>query len=272
MSRSAVTTGTLVLLLCAVWGCDPPSSGSPPLMRNSASVPPVLPYPPPPSREQWKSMPAPGRLADVDRRVKPLLHENLARSGLRLGAPVFIRLFKETAELELWLQDAADTWKHFRTHRIACFSGALGPKQREGDMQAPEGFYTVTEKRLNPASRYHLSFDIGYPNAFDLHHQRTGSLIMVHGDEVSVGCYAMTDPVIEEIYLLVASALENGHPGVPVHCFPFRFSDERMEQARGGPWFAFWENLREGFESFEKHLAPPAVRSSNGCYQFSPGR
>ena len=242
------------------------------IMQRLALAPLKLPYPDPPPRDQWKTMSASERLTDVTRRVKPLLEQKLAARGLRFGNHVFIRLFKENRELEIWLQDAAGAWHIFQTYPIACFSGELGPKQREGDMQAPEGFYAVTAKQLNPASSYHLAFNIGYPNAFDLQHQRTGSLIMVHGDEVSVGCYAMTDPVIEEIYLLVAAALENGQPEVPVHCFPFRFTPTRMDEARNQPWHTFWENLREGCESFDKHLAPPVVQAVSGRYHISPGR
>jgi murein L,D-transpeptidase YafK len=269
MRRVTVISGALVLLLGGIWAFH----ALRPYLRFFMQSPlPALPYPPPPSREQWKSMPASERLADLNQRVKPPLEETLLQNGLKLGSPAFIRLFKESAELELWLQGAAGAWKHFRTYRIACFSGELGPKQREGDRQAPEGFYAVTARQLNPASSYHLAFNIGYPNAYDLQHQRTGSLIMVHGDEVSVGCYAMTDRVIEEIYLLVAAALENGQPEVPVHCFPFRFTEERMAKTRGEIWHGFWENLREGCESFDQHLAPPVVRALNSRYHISPGR
>ncbi|MFM7603929.1 MAG: murein L,D-transpeptidase family protein [Prosthecobacter sp.] len=187
---------------------------------------------------------------------------------MRLGSPVFVRLFKETRELEIWLQDAAGDWKFLNGYTIACLSGNLGPKQQEGDMQAPEGFYTVTLSQLNPASRYHLAFNIGYPNAYDLHHQRTGSHIMVHGDEVSTGCYAMTDVLIEEIYLLVSSAIEQGQREVSVHCFPFRFTTERMQQAQNEPWSAFWLNLREGFDAFEKTGKLPQVLLREGRYVF----
>lgn len=257
----------LVAVLIGTWAFEMLSPYVRPLMQRPTSEPAALPYPPPPSREQWKTMPASERLADVSRRVKPHLEQKLAGNDLRLGNPVFIRLFKETRELEVWLQDASKAWKPFRTYPIACFSGELGPKQREGDRQAPEGFYSVTSKQLNPASSYHLAFNIGYPNAFDLHHQRTGSLIMVHGDEVSVGCYAMTDAVIEEIYLLVSAALENGQPEVPVHGFPFRFTDERMQKAKGEPWFSFWENLREGYQHFETKRVVPQITVEQGRYR-----
>lgn len=227
-----------------------------------------LPYAAPPSAKEWTALPAAERLEDVRRRVKPLLERELAARGLRLGRPVFIRIFKESREFELWVQDEASVWKLFRTYPIATYSGSLGPKLAEGDGQAPEGFYDVVRERLNPASRYHLAFNIGYPNAFDRHHERTGSLIMVHGDRVSIGCFAMTDPVIEEIYLLVAGALENGQRSVPVHSFPFRMTAERMEQAAAEPWSAFWQNLRLGHDYFSQNGRPPAVSVRDGRYEF----
>ena len=115
------------------------------------------------------------RLDNVRERLLPKLPEALAAQGCRLGDAAFVRIFKESRELELWLQrgGASGTWVRFRTYPIAVFSGTLGPKQREGDLQAPEGFYAVTASALNPASRYHLAFNVGYPNAYDRHHQRT---------------------------------------------------------------------------------------------------
>lgn len=238
--------------------------------QRLTSVPDALPYPAPPPRDQWRSMTAAERLADTRGRLLPKLHAELAQKQLRLGQHAFVRVFKESRELELWLRDATQTWKRFRTYPIACFSGTLGPKRREGDMQAPEGFYAVTPAQLNPASNYHLAFNIGYPNAYDRALERTGSFIMVHGDEVSVGCFAMTDVLIEEIYLVVAAALENGQPEVPVHCFPFRMTEARMAQARpeGSEWLPFWQNLREGYDRFETLHLPPRVDVRDGRYAF----
>lgn len=239
------------------------------VMQRLTFQPLSLPYPPPPSREHWRSMSSAERLADAGQRVLPRLEEQLRLIGQRPGDPVFLRFFKESRECELWLQNGTGAWKLFRTYPIACLSGEPGPKQKEGDGQAPEGFYDVTAPRMHPGSSYHLAFNIGYPNAYDLHHQRTGSLIMVHGGESSIGCYAMTDPVIEEIYLLVSASLQNGQPEVQVHCFPFRFTAARMEKARSGPWFPFWENLNEGCQFFEMRKRLPAITMKDGRYVFS---
>jgi murein L,D-transpeptidase YafK len=211
------------------------------------------------------------RFQSVRERVAPRLKADLQAQGLALGAPVFLRVFKEEAELEVWIHHDSGRFKKFRTYPIAAFSGALGPKLQEGDRQAPEGFYHVSPGRMNPNSRFHLSFNLGYPNAFDRAHGRTGSFLMVHGSQVSIGCYAMTDPLIEEIYTLADAALRRGQPFFRVHCFPFRMADERMARltAKEAPWRPFWENLREGYAHFERHHLPPDVTVSGKRYQFN---
>jgi murein L,D-transpeptidase YafK len=212
------------------------------------------------------------RLENVRARVEMPLKQALAAAELSYGAPVFLRVLKEESELELWMQQVGgQPWKLFRKWRIANYSGTLGPKLREGDLQAPEGFYEVGIKQLNPMSRFHLSFNIGYPNAYDQHHGRTGSLIMVHGSNVSIGCFAMTDPVIEEIYLLVEAALKAGQVAVPVHVFPFRMTAERIAQAEAerATWLGFWrDELAPSYAAFEKNGVPPGVKSVDGRYEI----
>ena len=232
----------------------------------------TLPYAPPPAAELWRSMPPGERLANVRSRLMPKLTEELAAQGLRLGQPAHLRIFKESSELEVWMCDKAAVWKRFRTYPIACYSGKLGPKTKEGDFQAPEGFYSVSRKQLNPASNYHLAFNLGYPNAYDLQHKRTGSFIMVHGDECSVGCFAMTDPLIEEIYTVVEAALDSGSPTVHVHIFPFRMTAERLKQAESAetPHFQFWRELEPAYAYFQEHTKPPRVNVKEGRYHVQP--
>lgn len=215
------------------------------------------------------------RVAEVRQRVLPKLTRRLNKDGLKPGSETYVRIFKESAELELWLRpDSSQAFQLFNTWKIACYSGKLGPKEKEGDMQAPEGFYATTRSLLNPRSRFHLSFNIGYPNTYDRSLKRTGGLIMVHGSNVSVGCFAMTDPVIEEIYLLVDAALSNGQPAVPVHVFPFRMTEQRLRLAKERPeekrWLPFWNNLKAGYDVFEATHKPPQIRSGKGVYIVSP--
>jgi murein L,D-transpeptidase YafK len=211
------------------------------------------------------------RIREVRARVEPSLRQDLAKGGFSLGDPAFIRIFKEERELELWLKPHGEKqYKLWKTWPIVAMSGKLGPKLQEGDQQAPEGFYAVTAKALNPQSDYHLSFNIGYPNDFDRAQARTGSFIMVHGSNVSIGCFAMTDPVIEQIYLVVEAALNHGQASVPVHTFPFRMTNERITQSEqeGDPWLAFWKNLREGHDRFEAQHVPPQAKSAADRYTF----
>lgn len=150
------------------------------------------------------------------------------------------------------------------------WSGTLGPKLREGDGQSPEGFYKVTRAALNPNSSYHLSFNLGFPNAYDRAHGRTGSFLMVHGDCVSIGCYAMRDKGIEDIYGLVEAALKGGQKAVSVHVFPFRMTKENMIRRAGSRWITYWENLKKGWDIFETTRQPPDAKACGKKYRFGP--
>jgi murein L,D-transpeptidase YafK len=195
------------------------------------------------------------------------LAAKLAAKGLQAGQPVFIRIIKESSELELWV-DNGRTWTLLHIYPVCRWSGTLGPKIREGDGQAPEGFYMVTRGALNPKSSYHLSFNLGFPNAFDAGQGRTGSFLMVHGDCLSIGCYAMTDAGIEDIYAMVGAALNAGQKGVPVHVFPFRMDEANMTRHAASPWKSFWTNLKEGWDAFEASGRPPLARACGGRYRF----
>ena len=171
------------------------------------------------------------------------------------GKPVFIRIIKEEYLLELWLKEG-ENWRMHQEYPIAGMSGDIGPKQAEGDCQAPEGFYRVYKSGLNPYSSYYLSFNIGYPNRYDRSLGRTGSHIMVHGSNVSIGCFAMTNAGISEIYTLVAEALQAGQRYVPVQVYPFRMTPERMTEEEENPHAKFWQHLLPGWQHTEKNSAP----------------
>ncbi len=251
-----------LLCLALLFGLLAPGCKPQPVAAQTASpVPASTSIDPPPAN--WQELKPDQRLADLHGRRLDGLKNDLSAAGFRLGSPTYLRILKESNELEFWLQKpGATAFEKWKTYPIARWSGALGPKLKEGDGQAPEGFYNVVSKRLNPASKYHLSFNIGYPNAYDTAHDCTGNLIMVHGKNVSIGCYAMTDPGIEEIYLIVEAALTQGQPEVPVHCFPFSMTEERMAQAKteNSPWLDFWNELRPGYLAFENRHVPPVVK------------
>lgn len=207
------------------------------------------------------------RFSAVSKKVVPRLKEEFQDRGLEWGSPIFIRAFKEERELELWIKEE-DKFTLFKTYPIAGTSGLLGPKLREGDRQIPEGFYFVGPKQMNPQSDFHLSFNIGYPNAFDKAHNRTGSFIMIHGSDVSVGCLAMTDSKIEEIYTLADAAFKGGQNFFRVHLFPFRMSDESIQLRKDHRWYSFWENLQTGYKWFEEKKQPPNVIVRGTTYHF----
>jgi len=201
--------------------------------------------------------------------LAPDLKTALQTAGLQMGDPVFIRAFKEERELELYVKNrATGKFDLFRKYPIVAASGDLGPKLAEGDGQVPEGFYAVSKRAMNPNSKYHLAFNIGYPNDYDRSLNRTGSAIMVHGSNVSIGCLAMTNEKIEEIYALCDKALDNGQPFFRVHIFPFRMTEERMAQAAGTQWEDFWKNLKEGYDLFENSRQPPDATVKGQRYVF----
>ena len=211
----------------------------------------------------------PNRASVAAAHLQPELTRDLETMGLAFGNPVFIRIFKEERVLELWVRQVdQSTYQLFRTYPVAAMSGELGPKLAEGDRQAPEGFYFVRPGQMHPTSKYHLAFNLGFPNRYDKEHQRHGSALMVHGNRVSIGCFAMTDAKIEEIYTLCDAALGNGQAFFRVHCFPFRMNAERMQEASGHPWFPFWQNLMEGYALFEQTRIPPNTTVRDKRYRF----
>jgi murein L,D-transpeptidase YafK len=221
---------------------------------------------PPLPRETAGPFPKPERPAPPPQIAA--LEDRLTAGGFTKGDPVLIRIFKSEKVLEVWLQSGR-TFSLFGTYPICTFSGPLGPKQKEGDGVSPEGFYEVTAKQLNPASRYFLSFNLGFPNAYDTAKGRTGSALMVHGGCESIGCYAMTDEQIAEIYALVEAALTAGQASVQVQAFPFRLTPENMSRAAAHPWAAFWKNLKEGYDAFEAARVPSPVFVCGGRYVFA---
>ena len=205
----------------------------------------------------------------IRRPPNPTLQDRLEARGFRFGAPAFIRIFKKEEVLEVWLQKDSGEYALFLDYPICIYSGELGPKTREGDKQSPEGFYAVGREAMNPNSQYHLSFNLGYPNAYDRAHGYSGSMLMVHGKCVSIGCYAMGDRQIEEIYTLVGSALQRGQPYVRVHAFPFRMTDANLATYSEHRWYDFWRMLKPGYDYFERYHQPPEIDVIGGQYALS---
>jgi murein L,D-transpeptidase YafK len=192
----------------------------------------------------------------------------LARTGFKLGQPIFIRVYKLSFELEVWIK-RGDGFALFATYPICTFSGQLGPKLRSLDRQSPEGIYQVTSRQLNPASRWHRSFNLGFPNAYDRGLGRTGSYLMVHGGCSSIGCYAVTNPVADDLFTLAKAALAAGQPSFQVQALPFRMTPDALESRAVNPNAAFWAELKPLVDAFDTGRVPPDVAVCNGRYSLN---
>ncbi|MCR6732632.1 MAG: murein L,D-transpeptidase [Afipia sp.] len=203
------------------------------------------------------------------RSIPTVLLSDMQAKGMTSSDPILVRIFKQENELEVWKRESSGRYALLKTYGICRWSGQLGPKNREGDRQAPEGFYLVTPKQMNPRSELFLSFDLGFPNEVDRAHGRSGRHLMVHGECTSSGCYAMTNDGMAEIYALAREAFAGGQKGIQVQALPFRMTAENLAKYRADPNFAFWKNLKEGSDHFEVVRHEPTVDACGGNYVFN---
>jgi murein L,D-transpeptidase YafK len=235
MIKRVLVAGSLILALAACNGAQLASGGS---TRHLAPIPPAT-------------------------------MALMSTKGVSKNDPILVRIYKKESELELYKRGRDGRYALLKTYPICRWSGQLGPKQREGDRQAPEGFYTVGPAQMNPNSSLYLSFDLGYPNAYDRSHGRSGSHLMVHGSCSSRGCFAMTDEAISEVYALAREAFAGGQRGFQVQSLPFRMTAENLAKYRADPNIAFWRNLKEGTDLFDVASVEPRVGVSGRRYAFA---
>jgi murein L,D-transpeptidase YafK len=202
--------------------------------------------------------------------LPPELLSLLKKRKMPKHSPILVRVFKEEAELEVWKQDTTGRFQILKIYPICRWSGDLGPKLQEGDRQAPEGFYTVTPELMNPNSNFYLAINIGYPNSFDKANKREGSLLMIHGDCSSSGCYSMTDEQMSEIYSLARDSFLSGRPSFQVQAYPFRLTPANLARHRNNPNLPFWKMLKIGNDHFETTHLEPKVDVCNHGYVFDP--
>ena len=207
------------------------------------------------------------------------LRSHFAKAGVRWPAgEIFLRGMKREGQLEVWARDReGESFRLVQTYSVLAHSGDPGPKRREGDLQVPEGFYEVD--RFNPLSAFHLSLGINYPNASDLilgDPAAPGFDIFIHGGEASIGCMAMGDPAIEEIFL---AALDSRARPIRAHFFPARMDTTDWPAWRDGQLSArpevraLWEQLAEGWDRFERERRVPVIEvAEDGAYRCQPGR
>src|SRR6266850_627472 len=206
--------------------------------------------------------------AKANQPVPAKLIAEMTAKDMDLQSPILVRLFKQEAELEIWKQDRSGRFALLKTYPICRWSGDLGPKVREGDRQAPEGFYAISPAQMNPQSAYYLSFNTGYPNAFDKALGHTGSQLMVHGDCSSRGCYAMTDEQIAEIYSLGRESFFGGQRAFQFQAYPFKMTPVNMAKHRNNPNMPFWKMIKEGNDHFEVTRQEPKVDFCEKKYVF----
>ena len=210
--------------------------------------------------------------AKANQPVPPKLIQEMVAKDMDLNSPILVRVFKQEAELEIWKQNRSGRFALLKTYPICRWSGDLGPKIKEGDRQAPEGFYSISPAQMNPQSSYYLSFNTGYPNAFDKALGRTGSQLMVHGDCSSRGCYAMTDEQIAEIYSLGRESFFGGQKSFQLQAYPFKMTPVNMAKHRSNPHMPFWKMIKEGYDHFEVTRQEPKVDFCERKYVFDAAK
>ena len=203
------------------------------------------------------------------RPISPQTMALMQEKGMTKEAPILLRIYKEESELEIWKKTTAGRYELLKKFPICKWSGELGPKIRQGDRQAPEGFYFIRPEQMNPHSSYHLAFNLGFPNDFDRAHNRTGAHLMVHGDCSSSGCYAMTDEQISEIFALAREAFDGGQLAFQVQAFPFRMTNANLTRHRNNPNVPFWRMLKEGNDHFEVTRQEPKIDVCARRYIFN---
>jgi hypothetical protein len=193
--------------------------------------------------------------------------EAFRRAGVAFPATdLYLRAFKHEGVLELWGRNPGERrYRLVQTYPMCATSGTLGPKVELGDLQIPEGIYTVYS--FNPFSSYHLSMRVDYPNRRDLARgaTRPGGDIYIHGGCATVGCIPLDDGPVEELYWVLARARDLAAPPVPLHIFPARMSGEgarvlRAQEQSRGELAEFWAELRPAYDFFEVTREVPRMQ------------
>ncbi len=212
-------------------------------------------------------------LSKVKNKVtEPLSPQMLAKmraKGMDQNSPILLRIFKEEGALEVWKARPDNRFEKLTDYRICAWSGKLGPKVKEGDRQAPEGFYNLTPAHLNPNSKYYLAINTGFPNRYDAANRRSGTNLMIHGACSSSGCYSMTDEQVLEIYALARDAFKGGQKSIQLQAFPFRMTADNMARHRQSEHIPFWTMLKAGYDNFEVTKRPPEVNVCEKKYVFN---
>jgi murein L,D-transpeptidase YafK len=213
----------------------------------------------------------PERVAQAYQQKETVIADLYQKADCKRGAAIFLRAFKAEKELEVWAEHSAGDYRLLKTYPICATSGVLGRKLKEGDRQVPEGLYRIDI--LNPKSSFLLSLGLNYPNDADkivAKPDAMGGDIYIHGACISIGCMAMTNDYIQEIYLMALEANEQGKTP-NIHIFPFRMTTDLLEKntAENPKWTIFWQKLATIYTFFEtKHQLPTYKISAAGEYEI----
>ncbi len=205
----------------------------------------------------------------VEYPLSPSILAEMDKKNMDRNAPIMIRIFKEEGKLEIWKAKRDNRFDMIASYDICAWSGKLGPKVKEGDRQAPEGYYNLTPGHLNPNSNYYLAINTGFPNRYDQANGRNGTNLMIHGACSSSGCYSMTDAQVLEIYGFARDAFKGGQKTVQLQALPFRMTAENMARHRNSEHFEFWKMLKVGYDNFEVTKRPPEVNVCEKKYVFN---
>lgn len=205
----------------------------------------------------------------VDYPLSPSILAEMDKKNMDRNAPIMIRIVKEESKLEIWKARRDNRFEVIASYDICAWSGKLGPKVKEGDRQAPEGFYNLTPGHLNPNSNYYLAINTGFPNRYDQANGRNGTNLMIHGACSSSGCYSMTDAQVLEIYGFARDAFKGGQKTVQLQALPFRMTAENMARHRKSEHYEFWKMLKVGYDNFEVTKRPPEVNVCEKKYVFN---
>jgi murein L,D-transpeptidase YafK len=195
--------------------------------------------------------------------------QKMQAMSMAKDSPIMLRIFKEEGVLEVWKANSSNRFEMLRQYKICAWSGKLGPKVKEGDRQAPEGFYPISPGQMNPNSSYYLAINTGFPNRFDQANGRFGTNLMIHGACSSSGCYSMTDEQMQEIFALSRDAYKGGQQAIQLQALPFRMTAENMARHKNSPNIDFWNMLKPGYDQFEITKRPPEVNICEKKYVFN---
>ena len=205
----------------------------------------------------------------VDYPLAPTILAEMDKKNMDRNAPIMIRILKEEGKLEVWKARRDNRFEVIASYDICAWSGKLGPKVKEGDRQAPEGFYNLSPGHMNPYSNYYLSINTGFPNRYDQANGRNGTNLMIHGACSSSGCYSMTDAQMLEIYAFARDAFKGGQKTIQLQALPFRMTAENMARHHKSENYEFWKMLKVGYDHFEVTKRPPEVNVCEKKYVFN---